>query len=189
MNTSQVAAAAALNAIGPLHNGGTLTLYSGTMPSTPETALSGNTALVAATYASPAFGSPSFGSGNETATASFSTSTYNPTNTAGATFARAVKSDGSTVIADYTVGSAWIASNAFAVGQYCTNGGNTYQCTTAGTSASSGGPSGTGSSITDGTVTWKYIGSGQQFDVLMGNCNVQVGTSVSFTQTLSMPAV
>jgi len=39
-----------------------------------------------------------------------------------------------------------------------TNGGNLYTCTTAGTSAASGGPTGTGASITDGTAVWKYSG-------------------------------
>lgn len=189
MNTSQLAATAMFNALGALHDNGAITLYNGTMPATPETALSGNTALVAATYAATAFGAPSFSGGNETGSASFTESSYAPSTNGGATFARAVESTASNVIADYTVGSVWIASNVTAVGQFCTNGGNTYQATGAGTTAASGGPSGTGSSITDGSVTWKYIGAGQLFDVLMGNCNVQVGTSAEFTQTLSVPAV
>ncbi len=40
-----------------------------------------------------------------------------------------------------------------------TNGGNVYQCTAAGESAGSGGPSGTAASISDGSVTWKYLGA------------------------------
>ncbi len=53
--------------------------------------------------------------------------------------------------------SAWQASTA--VTQYAvrTNGGNLYECTTAGTTAGSGGPTGTGSGITDGTAAWRYI--------------------------------
>jgi hypothetical protein len=38
------------------------------------------------------------------------------------------------------------------------NGYTIYQCTVAGTSASSGGPTGDGTSITDGTVTWASLG-------------------------------
>jgi hypothetical protein len=38
------------------------------------------------------------------------------------------------------------------------NGYTIYQCTVAGTSASSGGPTGDGSSVTDGTVTWQSLG-------------------------------
>jgi hypothetical protein len=37
------------------------------------------------------------------------------------------------------------------------NGGNVYTCTVAGTSAASGGPTGTGASIADNTVTWQFI--------------------------------
>lgn len=188
MNTAQGTAGAAVSAAGALNNSGTLVLLNGTMPATPETALSGNTTLATGTYSSTAFGSASFGSGNMTITASF-TGNVNPAVNGGATFARAYKSDASTVTADYTVGSAWIASNVTAVGQFCTNGGNTYQCTAAGTTASSGGPTGTGTSITDGGVTWKYIGAGQLFDLLMGNCNVQVGTAITFSQTLAIAAV
>lgn len=50
--------------------------------------------------------------------------------------------------------SAWLTTTAYAPGDYVTNGGNLYTCLTGGTS--SGGPSGTGSSITDGTVIWQY---------------------------------
>lgn len=53
-------------------------------------------------------------------------------------------------------GGAWIASTAYSVGAYRTNGGNVYVCTTAGTSASSGGPSGTGTGISDGSCVWNY---------------------------------
>jgi hypothetical protein len=62
----------------------------------------------------------------------------------------------------------WAASTAYSVGNQVNANGNVYRCTTAGTSASSGsGPSGVGTSISDGTVTWSYIGplSGQGFEV------------------------
>ena len=188
MNTAQNTASVALAAACALSNGGSLVLLNGTMPATPETALSGNTTLSTLTYAATAYGAPSYSAPNMQAAASF-TGNSNPVANGGATFARGYKSDGTTATADYTVGSAWIASNVTAVGQYCTNGGNTYKCTAAGTTAASGGPTGTGSGIVDGTVTWNYIGAGQLFDVLMGNCNIQVGTAISATQTMKMPAV
>jgi hypothetical protein len=53
-------------------------------------------------------------------------------------------------------GQAWTASTAYSVGQTVNTGGNVYQCITAGTSGTTA-PSGTGSSITDGTVTWAYV--------------------------------
>lgn len=53
----------------------------------------------------------------------------------------------------------WIASHAYTLNTVADNGGNTYKVTTPGTSASSGGPSGTGSAITDGSVVWNYVSS------------------------------
>lgn len=188
MNLAQNTASAALSAAAALSNSGTLVLLSGAMPATPETALSGNTTLATATYSATAFGTPSYSSPNMQATGSF-TGNVNPVANGGCTFARGYQSNGTTATADFTVGSAWIASNVTAIGQYCTNGGNTYKCTAAGTTAASGGPTGTGSGIVDGSVTWGYVGAGQLFDVLMGNCNVQVGTAVSFAMTLEMAAV
>jgi|GEM_PF-5311822 len=55
--------------------------------------------------------------------------------------------------------NAWVASHAYASGDVVLNGGNCYQCTGAGTSAGSGGPTGTGSTITDNTCTWSYQGA------------------------------
>ena len=53
--------------------------------------------------------------------------------------------------------SAWQASTAYVLRRYVVNGANLYECIVAGTSASSGGPTGTDSSITDGTVTWSFV--------------------------------
>lgn len=52
----------------------------------------------------------------------------------------------------------WIASHAYHVGDKVTNDtGKVYECTVAGTSAASGGPTGTSAAITDNTVTWEYV--------------------------------
>lgn len=53
----------------------------------------------------------------------------------------------------------WAASSSYALGDLRINdsGNNTYQCITAGVSAASGGPIGTGSNITDGSVHWEYF--------------------------------
>ena len=56
--------------------------------------------------------------------------------------------------------TAWVALTAYSIGNKVVNGGNAYYCTVAGTSDAVGGPSGTGSTIVDGTVTWKYITNG-----------------------------
>lgn len=54
--------------------------------------------------------------------------------------------------------SAWQANHAYTAGAYVSNGGNTYLCTTSGTSAMSGGPTGTtiGADIADNTAHWTY---------------------------------
>lgn len=54
--------------------------------------------------------------------------------------------------------TSWAASTAYTVGAVRMNNYTIYQCTVAGTSASSGGPTGDGTSITDGTVTWSSLG-------------------------------
>ena len=66
-------------------------------------------------------------------------SLFNPSNTPPATFA------------------AWAPSTAYATGACVSNGGLGFYCSTAGTSASSGGPTSSSSSITDGSVTWQQI--------------------------------
>ena len=105
MKTAQIGASTALAAFGALHNSGTLVYLSGTQPANPDTALSGNTALCTATFATTAFGTPSYSSPNEQAVASFTAANYAPAATGVCTFARAYKSDGTTVLGDYTVGT------------------------------------------------------------------------------------
>lgn len=83
-------------------------------------------------------------------------------------------------------GTAWAALTAYALRARVTNGGNVYQCTTAGTSAASGGPSGTSSSITDGSVVWSYVGAngGAVTDVAS-----ELSTSAAATQATVLASV
>lgn len=76
------------------------------------------------------------------------------------------------------VSEAWAASKAYVVGQQVSLNGNVYRCTTAGTSASSGGPSGTGTGITDGSAVWSYLGA---TEMVLDNTNIAAGQSVSIT--------
>jgi uncharacterized phage protein gp47/JayE len=59
-----------------------------------------------------------------------------------------------------TLVSTWQDTTAYALGARRRNDGNVYQVTVAGTSAGSGGPTGTGTAIVDGTVTWRFLGAG-----------------------------
>ena len=63
----------------------------------------------------------------------------------------------------------WAASTSFSVGDVRRNSGNVYECTKAGTSASSGGPSGEGENIVDNGVTWKFLDDG---GVVYGNATI-----------------
>ena len=105
MNASQSGVGAALAAFCALHNNGSLQFFSGTQPATPETALSGNTLLCTATYSAAAFGAPAFSTPNMEAVASFTAANFDPVATDVCTFARAYEADGTTVLADYTVGT------------------------------------------------------------------------------------
>jgi hypothetical protein len=53
----------------------------------------------------------------------------------------------------------WHASTAYALGDQRANDGGVYTCIYPGVSASSGGPSGRGSAIADGSAQWAYSGS------------------------------
>jgi hypothetical protein len=53
--------------------------------------------------------------------------------------------------------TAWLASTSYSVGARRFNGTNVYVCVAAGTSAASGGPTGTGAAITDGTAVWDFV--------------------------------
>lgn len=105
MNVSRAASTAGLNAINALANGGSLVLLSGSMPATPLTALSGNTTLATFAFAATAFGAPTFSGGYMVATAAFVAASVNPVASGTAGFGRIYQSDGTTVVADVTVGT------------------------------------------------------------------------------------
>lgn len=56
--------------------------------------------------------------------------------------------------------TAWAAATAYIVGDRRSNGGNSYICITAGTSAGSGGPTTESDDITDNTAHWRFMGNG-----------------------------
>jgi hypothetical protein len=59
----------------------------------------------------------------------------------------------------FNVSTLWAATTAYTVGteRYVTGTNRVYRCIAAGTSAGTA-PTGTTDSVTDGTVTWKYLG-------------------------------
>lgn len=75
------------------------------------------------------------------------------------------------------VAGQWTPSTAYAVGVQVTNAGTQYQCITAGTSASSGGPAGTVGIIQDGSVQW--IASASSAAQWVSGTNYTVGAQVT----------
>ncbi len=84
-----------------------------------------------------------------------------------------------------TAVSAWVALTAYTLGQRVKNSGNVYQCVTAGTSAGSGGPTTTSIDITDGTVHWKHLGTGDGAVDVAYEAE-DVGPLVALADTLSV---
>jgi hypothetical protein len=78
--------------------------------------------------------------------------------------------------ATYGAASAWQNTHAYGAAKLVSNGGNLYASTVAGTSAGSGGPTGTGTAIADGTVTWCYVGTGA-FPITWSLSQLEVGYS------------
>ena len=71
----------------------------------------------------------------------------------------------------------WAASTVFAAGDEVVNGTDAYICTTGGTSAASGGPTGTGSGITDNTCVWDYVSAGIDY----GGTEIWIEAVTAFT--------
>lgn len=59
--------------------------------------------------------------------------------------------------------TAWASSAAYVTGDRVTNDSRVYLCVADGTSAGSGGPTGDGEDIVDGTVLWDFLGDGTGF--------------------------
>lgn len=105
MNVAQATSSAMLNEVFTLLNGGTITIYSGTMPATPETALSGNTALVSGTFTNPALsGSIAYSGGYMVGNLGFADTTLGTITSGTAVWARALSSASAAVV-DLTVGT------------------------------------------------------------------------------------
>lgn len=185
MNPATAPAGLALVAFANQFANSVLTVYSGTQPATPETALSGNTALAAWTFtATPFTGTfpPAFGSGVDSVTANFSSASASPLATGTASFARATAAS-----------TAWVATTAYTRGKLVTNSSKLYVCTVSGTSAGSGGPTTSAYSIADNSCYWDYVGPStvtvladftcgtSGTDIILGTTSIVTGTSITIS--------
>ena len=81
-------------------------------------------------------------------------------------------------------GYPWQANTAYAVGQQCANGSNLYRVTTSGTSAASGGPTGTSTS-TDGTVGWTWMNTAKMtVSASGGTAAPTAATGITFSSSV-----
>jgi len=128
MKISQASGQAALNAITALLNNGSQVFYSGTQPTNPDTALSGNTVLATAVLAASAFGTATISGGYAQANAAFVSSTPTISTTGVVTFCRWLTS-GAAAVMDWTVGTAAtdiiVANTALSSGATLTMGTET----------------------------------------------------------------
>ena len=187
MNLSVTAGTNALTALFTLLNGGTLNLYTGVPPANVAATLSGNTLIGTADLAATALSGSITASGNNViGSLAFTSNTFSTVAAGTITFARALSS-ASAAVNDFGASSAWLANTVVVLNQMASNGGNVYICTTAGTTAASGGPSGTGSSIADGTAVWAYVQPGTA-SVTLNNVAVTQNLTVTIgSATISLP--
>jgi hypothetical protein len=101
LKMSNAAVNAEADALSDLLDNGYIRIYSGTQPATADTALSGNTLLAELRFANPASGAAVAG----VITWSTITSDTSADATGTATFYRALKSDGTSVVMDGSVGT------------------------------------------------------------------------------------
>lgn len=85
-----------------------------------------------------------------------------------------------TVGLNATVAPAWVATTAVALNVFRSNGANIYKCVTAGTTAGAGGPTGTGTAISDGTAVWDYYCLANA-DIRMDSIEFTITQNVSIT--------
>lgn len=98
---------------------------------------------------------------------------------------RILASDGLTCHEQGLVSQPHAVSSPFTAGQQVHNGDNVYKCVTGGTTGAASPPTGTGTGIADGTVTWDYVGAK---GMTVQNTNIASGQTVQITSyTLTMP--
>lgn len=182
MNLSTASASAALTAMTEVLGNGNLKLFTGSPPSTPESAASGSLLATFVFSATPYGAASLVSSTTETVAASFVSTTVTPSGAGTVGYARATITP-----------TAWLASTAFStVNMMVTANSNLYQLLKTGTSTTGGGPSTTANSIADGTCQWQYygpataltvadytVGTTSGFDVVVGS--TVLSTSVPIT--------
>lgn len=189
LHISYAAANAQAAALAALAAGGSLVIYSGVQPATPETFIGASVPLARFALGTPAFGAPVSGQ--------LTLNTPTPA-TILATFAagwfRVFAADGLTALFDGNVGTAvsgaWAPSTNYALGVIKSANGNAYACSSAGQSAATGtGPTTAAGAIVDGTAVWSYL-SAADADINFSSASFVAGNTVSISSyTFQVPGV
>lgn len=95
-----------------------------------------------------------------------------------------------TAAATITLATAWTPTTAYSIGDIRSNDTplNIYVVVVAGTSAGAGGPTGEGSAIIDGSVTWRFLGDGEGFTTVAAEATVTgvvVGLAFQITEIVT----
>ena len=189
LHVSYAAANAQAAALAALAAGGTMTIYSGAQPATPETLIGASVALAVFALGSPAFAAPVSGqlTLNTPAPATIAA-------TGVAAWFRVMAADGITPLFDGNVGTvvggAWAPNSVYAIGNIRSANGNAYVCSTGGVSAGTGtGPSTTAGAITDGTVVWSYL-SAAGADINFSSVSFTSGNTLALSSyTYQVPGI
>ncbi|MEE9158935.1 MAG: hypothetical protein V3U60_11175 [Gammaproteobacteria bacterium] len=116
----------------------------------------------------------------------FDVCVFSDTGTAAGTYSHHAPAAGVDIEPNRNAAPDWVADTYYILGDYSLNdSGKVYQLMTAGTSASSGGPTGTGSGITDGDAVWDFSGTTymdeRDASIRFNSCKIKnnVGTILS----------
>lgn len=192
MIASQTLATAMINAGLALYNSGTVKIYEGEYPISPEWGVSsGSTLLATFTFANPAFpNAPAFlNAFGMLAQASLVANSVTPVAAGTACYAFVQESNGN-ALEQRTVGMPWTPNLAVIPYQFVFANSNTYICGAGGTTAASGfGPAGTDNVIADGSASWKWFAAGAP-DVQLTNAALTTSIPIAMPQfALALPCL
>lgn len=91
------------------------------------------------------------------------------------------------VVVGGTETDVWVALTVYVATDLVANGGNIYICVSGGTSAASGGPTGTGAGVVDGTCVWDYSEPDDEWELaeaLWNTVGAGIGTHGSLSRTI-----
>lgn len=189
LHVSYAAANAQAAALAALAAGGSMVIYSGSQPATPETSIGASVALATFVLGSPSFGAPVSGQLTLTTPAPVTIAA-----TGVATWFRVLGADGVSALFDGNIGTvvngSWAQNTSYPLGYIASANGNAYICATPGLSSATGtGPATTSSAIADGSAVWSYL-SAAGGDINFSSVSLTSGNTLALSSyTYQVPGV